>query len=766
MSFLLLSLYRNRVMAALLFGMLVTSGCARSPEDKRARFMEEGKTLLAKKDPARAVLQFQNAVQVTPKNAEVYYQLGQAYLAAGDIRNGILGLHRALELNPKHQQAQLRLSQLMASTADAGILKDAQQRLKTLLQDTPDNPEALHALALTELKLGDSGDGILHLERALAAAPQELVFAVTLAEAKWEEGDRPGAEAILKKASENAPKSADAAAILGYFYAKQNRSADAEQQYRRALAIDPKHGTALFDLAILQNQTGRKQEAEQNLKLLSTLPDKAYRPAYAIFLFQQEGRRDEGIREFERLAKSDPQDRVARTQLISAYATAGRLPDAQRVLADVLKKNPKDLDALLQLGEISLNAHNYDQAEGDFNQVVRMKPDSPEVHYALGKLYLARGATNRYREELLNALRINPFIVPVRLELAQVLIDTDGQNGARAALDVLDSAPASQKDLIPVIVKRNWALWFMKDFAEMRKGIDRGLARQKTADLLLQDGAWKAQAGNLSGAQTVLEQALSMDSNDLSAMALLNQTYVAQKQAGLALKKVKEFAARQPKSATAQEFLGLVLLANGDRTQARTAFTAAKAIDPHYSDASLSLARLDGAERKWDDADSELKTLLSNDPGNSAARLLLGEVEAAKGETSAALERFRKVVENNPNNAEALNNLAYLLMVSTKQTDEALKYAEKAVELAPVNADYADTLGWVLYQKGLYGPAITHLERAAAKNGNVAWKYHLAMAYAKAGDQTKAQTTLKMALKVDPHAPEAEPAVKLVGSPK
>ena len=102
------------------------------------------------------------------------------------------------------------------------------------------------------------------------------------------------------------------------------------------------------------------------------------------------------------------------------------------------------------------------------------------------------------------------------------------------------------------------------------------------------------------------------------------------------------------------------------------------------------------------------------------------------GNQKAALEDFRQVVAADPGNAEALNNLAYLLAEYGNQPAEALQYAQKAKELAPENAAYSDTLGWILYRKGLYTLAVAELERAAATAGNPKWKYHLAMAYAKA----------------------------------
>jgi Tfp pilus assembly protein PilF len=111
-----------------------------------------------------------------------------------------------------------------------------------------------------------------------------------------------------------------------------------------------------------------------------------------------------------------------------------------------------------------------------------------------------------------------------------------------------------------------------------------------------------------------------------------------------------------------------------------------------------------------------------------------------------------------------LNNLAYELAEFGNQPDEALKYAQRAVELAPGNPSYSDTLGWILYGKGLYAPAIQYLEMAAAKPGNVVWKYHLAMAYAKAGQAARGRTTLDAALKVDNRVPEAKMAQQIVGS--
>lgn len=755
-------LCRYGIRVTLLLGVLAVlacSGCTRSPEAKSARFIEEGKQLLAKKDPARAILQFRNAVQATPKNAEAHYQLAQAYLAAGDLRTGVTSLRKALELDPKHEGAQLRLAGLMTNANDPAVLRDAQQRLRGLVQDAPANTDALHALALTELKLGQVSDAMQHLERAAANAPKELVFAVTLAQAKLQQKDVKGAENILRKALEDSPQSPDAAVILGRFYIAQNKNAEGEQLFQKALALNPGHVAALLNLATLQYQLGRKAEAQQSFKRLSASSDKSFRPIYANFL-AQEGSWNEAIAEFERLANTDPDDRTARTRLVAAYQGAGRIPDAQKILNDALKKNPKDMDALLQRGELFLAVQKYPEADADLNSVVHMKADSPEAHYALAKLYQARGVPQRQRAELAEALRLDPFLLPARVDLAASLT---GDKAAQAALDVLDAAPADQKNQVALLEQRNWAFLVQGKEAEARKGVELGLAAVRTPTLLLQDAVLKIQAKRYADARASLHEVLSKNPDAGGAYEILVASYRAQNELRAALEEIKAYSAQHPKSAGLHFLYGNLLLETGDKVQAKQEFTMAKNLRPNSGVPDLSLAQIDLLQANWKDARRELTSLLSAKGENPQAQQWLGMLEASSGDPTAAIKSFRKVIENQPDNAVALNNLAYLLSESGDQTQEPLKFAQRAVELDPKNPEFEDTLGWVLFRRGVYGVAVTHLERAMSMKVTALRQYHLAMAYHKAGQSARGRTALQAGLRMDPTLPEAKAARQLLG---
>src|ERR1035438_2935014 len=104
----------NRASILLLIAALAVTGCRRTPEAKMAKFLAEGEKQLEKKDYPRAILQFRNASQAKPKEAEPYYQLGRAYLASGDLNRAAASFDRSFKLNPKRTDAQLKWAEIMS----------------------------------------------------------------------------------------------------------------------------------------------------------------------------------------------------------------------------------------------------------------------------------------------------------------------------------------------------------------------------------------------------------------------------------------------------------------------------------------------------------------------------------------------------------------------------------------------------------------------------------------------------------------------------
>jgi tetratricopeptide (TPR) repeat protein len=745
--------FKPAACAALL--VLSLSACFRSPAEKSARYIEAGKQMLQKKDIGRALLQFRNAVTASPGNAEAHYQLGRASFAGGDYSSAVAAFRRTLAIDPKHAGARLQMAQMMADTSNEALLKEAQGDLQQLLSEGAASPETLNTLALAELKLGNPESAAQALQRALSEFSPDLGSFTMLAQAKLQQNDKAGAEETLKKACRDLPHSANARRVLAEFYAYFGRAADAESELRAAIAIDPKDGPALSDLARLRVVQGNSQEADQLFRRLSAID--GYRASYGAFLYQA-GRRDEAVREFEKLARERRDDRQIRTYLLSAYRLAGRSADVDRYLADAIKRNNKDTDALLKRAELLLERGRLDIAEADLNAVIKLTPTSVEGHYLHALISKQRGQSQQYRQELAETLRLNPALLKVRIDVAQDLANAGDTKGA---LDVLDAALPSQRSATTLLAARNWIYWAKGDLAAMRKGLDAGLARERTLEFLIQDGLWHSRSGNSARAQASFREALNIDPANLAALQALTNTY-NQKNLPAAIEQVKQYASRAPGSPAVQTFLGQLLLAKGDRAEARKVFDAAKAADPKAAEPDYALIQLDYTEGRLDAARTRLQNIVSAQPAAPTPRLWLGVIELETGNHDAAIAHFRAVLASKPDHALAANNLAYALAEHNGSFDEALKYAQKAVELSPDDPAYADTLGWIFFRKALYSSAIRYLEQATKDPSNTVAKYHLAMAYAKAGDP-RGPLILREALKVDSALPEARAAQDLLG---
>jgi tetratricopeptide (TPR) repeat protein len=724
--------------------LAVSLGCSRDPAAREAKALERGKGLLAQKDYPRALLDFKNAAQSMPKDAEPYYQAGLASLGLGDVRNAIAYFKKALQLNPKHTGAQLKMAGLMASTRNKDLVREAEKRLTEMLPAAPSNTELLDTLAFAEVQLGKPGDAIQHLQQALEKSPAHLASAIALAQMKLAQKDAAGAEEVMKQAVRQNPKSAPAALALAQFYLRINRRDDGLAEIHRALGLDPKNGPALFALAGIQVQAGQKDAAEQTYARLSALAEKQYKPLHAIFLFQT-GKTDAAIAEFAKLAKADPEDRDARTRLVVAYLATGKPDPAQKVLADALKRNAKDVDALFQRSQLYLRSGNTSGAEADLRQVLHFKSDSGEAHFALARLYAATRSPLLQRQELNEAVRLNPRLVPARAELVATLLR---ERNAASALDVINQTPADQRNLLPVVVSRIWAMLFSGDEAGARKELDAGLAVARVPDLLLPDASLKMAHKDYAGAQAAVEEILRQNPVDLRALRLLLDNFSAQKKDPEAERRLTALASQQPKSAPIQQLLGEWMLKHGKPDQARLAFQAAKTADPRYVNAYISLAALDLAQNNPGSARQNLNAVLSADAKNEAARLMLADLEMKAGNTAAAIEHLRAVADTDDKNVMALNNLAYLL--AKTDPDGALKYAQRADEIAPDTPAIEDTLGWVYYRKGLYDNALTHLKIAVEKGGTPRRQFHLGMAYVKAGNPATGRQIVATALKSDP----------------
>lgn len=730
--------------------LMTTVACHTTPEAREASALRRGMSLLGMKDYGRALLEFVNAAQSVPNDAEPYYRMGLAYSGLRDIRGAAAAFRRATELNPKHAGAQVKLAEMLAASRNAELVEDAYRRLEAVLTARPGDVDVNDALALAEWKLGHPEDAESRFEQSLERSPADLKAAVAVARIKQQAKDLVGAEEVLRRAAASAPRSPEAALALAQFYWRSTRLEEAEAEIRRALQLDPQNGPALGGLAAIELSARRVDEADETYRRLSALPGNEYKHLHALFLFQT-GKRDAAVAEFIRLVQKEPGNRNVRGLLLAAYISMDKVAEGQRLLAGALKKNSKDTDALLQRAKLYLRLGNASAAENDLNQLLVFKSDSAQAHLALAEAHRLRASPVTERQELNETLRLDPSMLAARLALARNL-SLANQGGA--AVDVLDCAPTAQKTMVSTVTERNWALFAAGRFKEMRVAVDHALKAVRSPELLIQDGLLKMRERDYTGARDLADEVLRRDPQEIRAARILAASELAQNQPARAIERIADLAHAHPQSAKLQYLLAQCRLVKGESAAARQALEAAKTADPNFIEADLAVVRLDRDEKRWQEARQRLAMILNAYPKNLSALLMLAGVETETGNRNAAIVSYRAALDVDGSNLIALNNLASILVADGP--DEALKYAQQAAEIAPDNPVVEDTLGWVYYRKEIFSIAVDYLKRAVAKAPTPRLRFHLGMAYLKAGDKELGRKTLAEALRQDPGLLETE----------
>lgn len=238
---------------------------------------------------------------------------------------------------------------------------------------------------------------------------------------------------------------------------------------------------------------------------LNSRDEKALRRAWNDVLIGQVARAELLV---QKLLAEEPG--LGPAQVVLGFATlrAHRLPEAEAIFAAVLKVEPNDVAALVGLASVKRKLGALDQALPLYLKAERLRPrDGPlarrasEVKLAVAEAAIARAgalsAEGKVTEAigmLQRALEVAPELSPVRLELADLLVDS----GRRAeALAVLDAAQEAD---------RNIAL--------------------RSASLRFEDG-------DLEGAELALKRGLRDVAEDAEGAALLSR--IRERRAFLAL---------------------------------------------------------------------------------------------------------------------------------------------------------------------------------------------------------------------------------------
>lgn len=110
--------------------------------------------------------------------------------------------------------------------------------------------------------------------------------------------------------------------------------------------------------------------------------------------------------------------------------------------------------------------------------------------------------------------------------------------------------------------------------------------------------------------------------------------------------------------------------------------------------------------------------------------LLVADIMSWRGDFKSSIEKYREVLQREKDNVVALNNLAFVLALSSTNLDEAMRLISRAMEIGgPMDALY-DTRGYIQLVSGNAEAASADFEKSIVENENAERRFHAAVAYA------------------------------------
>ena len=765
-----------------LLGMLAALSACGGADARRASHMARGQQYLADGRLEKARVEFANALQIAPNDAEARFQSGQVAERLGNLRAAASFYRATIDVNPQHLQARVHLARLyLLSAAPTKAL----ELIESVLSQHPDNADLLTVRAAARAQLKDDRGALADGERAVQLAPLNENAVNVLAELYQRSGQTARAVDLLAATLSRLPQSVELRQVLANLYLASGESKLAEEQLQLAVQIRPKDLLLRFQLASFYIAARRLDDAERTLQLaMSARPESNQaKLAYADFLATQRSpaRGEAALREllareprnyelqlglgalqqrsgattdaassYRAIIAQDPQGPnglTARDRIAAMEASNGHAERALKLIAEALDINPRDSDALILRGNIRLEQSDAVGAIADLRAVLREQPTAVAVLRSLARAHLANHEPALAEENLRTALAAAPADAAVRVDLAQLLARTRRLDQAVALLEeTVRAAPGAGG----AVARRALVLAYLAkpDLPAARTAAeDLKTLRPELPSGYYLAGLVAQQQQRSADAQREFEHALQLAPTSTDALSALARLYVERGQSAAAVELVRNALERAPTNPTLNNLLGELYLSDKRYAQAITSFGTTVQLAPGWwlPYRNLAQARIDSQDLAGALAAYQAGVTATGEP------VLVSELAALyerQGRIDEAIRQYEALHQRNPHLDLAANNLAMLLI--TYRKDQASLDRARDLTAAFANSDVAallDTHGWVMLKRGEVLQALAALERACAQAPDSrVIRYHLAMAELQAGRAERARADLESAL--------------------
>jgi tetratricopeptide (TPR) repeat protein len=723
-------------------------------------YLDKAKALAAEQNYKEAILNYQKALQKDQNLAEAMFGMAKANESLGNSPAAYYQYQQAARMAPNNESYRIALADLSLASylndpgKPAFLYDQVSQQAKALESLPGGKADSLRLRAF--LAAADK-----HPEEAIGLFRQSIALKPTddgrigLASLLFAEKQYDEAEKILLTLLESRGFDQAYQALYGQ-YMNRNRVADALALLEKHVQRNPKNAQAVNALGLHHARARNEAAMKEAIGRFQNAANFPYGFALTGDFYALINQPDEALRWYAEGLKTRPNERLeCLKRQANLLSFMGRKGEALQSVEEILKIEPKDENSLALKGRLNLETGK--DPEGTLKQFAALttqSPDNPLYHLYYGRALIMKNDLEAARRELASAIRLKPDLLDAHALNIELQLQQRQFGDAHTAIDELARVEPNNPRLA---VWRAAAFQGQGNLGPAREQMTAALkANPNSPDALLQNGlllvaekryaeadaifrkfyvpgqgdtrpleglvASRLSQNQFDGALGLLKAELDRNPSPNIRLAYASAATRAARY-DLALEQYRQFIAADPKSPDFHLRVGEILQLKGDFAGAAKSFEAAKALLPATStqaDSYLAFAHMNA------------------------------------GNNNDAIKLYRQIVAKSPDDLVSSNNLAYLLAESGQDLNEAYALVQKVQQRMPNEPSVADTVGWVLFKRGMHDTALQVFSGLVKKAPAVsAFRYHYAHVLLQKGDRAEARTQLQNALTTAPKGPEA-----------
>ena len=760
---------------------MVLAGCG-GADERKAAYLEKARISIEAGDLDKARIELKNVLQIDPKDAQAYFQLGNVFEQKKDYRKAFGNYSKATELNPENLEYHAKIGRFYLALAGdidraiekrdlilnkdandigglllkAGILykqKDKASAKKIAMDIFSKHPEHIeNALFLSTLYLREKqyDDSLNVLNGCIKENPGNVTLKNMLANTYFVAGKHELAEKSYKGILENKPELFANHMKLVMFYQKTGDSEKAEDVLRKAIQEDEDDSERKLILVKFIQQVKSNQEAINELNSLIVKNPKMGELRLALGkLYLSESKFDEAKKVFDAAVSDFSEDSVgikSRVYLAKLFMQKENIDAAVSIIDDAVKISPNDTQVNFVKAKLQLVSKDYEDAIISLRTVVKDDPENMEAYFLLSAAHIKNGEKQQASEIINRAYENNR----TNKESLMVLAKYHADNQNRAELEkVVDNYLVIDPDNYQALSYKSSLLNEQKMYSDAKVLAARLIELYAgKPNGYIQSVPYLLADKKIKEAVVLLEDGYKNVEDNARLLDGLVSLYVRLKEFDKAENKVNSAIQEKGETAELNMLVAKIQLSSNKTKLAETTLLKVSTIKPDWNESYFILANMYMADNQSHKAIKILQKGLSVLKNDLKLSLSLAKIYEQLNDFNAAISEYEKTYEKYSDNIIVINNLAALL--SEHHTDAiSLKRAKELADKLKNNeqAVILDTVGWVYYKTGDYAGAVKVLKTVVEKSPDVAvFNYHLGMALYKSGDEAAAKTYLTSAL--------------------